>query len=298
MIKKNIVFLLGLSFFLCAATSAETFSLTASLGFQSGKMQEYVYSGGTYVSRIDWQADLVPVADVNFSGDICNVVFGINFLSAFPVKKGSVEDWDWLGLDKSRATNFSSHDLSIQRKVDLEASLGYRFSLEHFRILPRLGFVFRNQKFKASDGYFRYANYIRGEYLNDSVGKNNISGNVLLYEQSFYMPFVSLETEFGISGGLDFLFDCRLYPYVYCDATDNHCIRNVIFYDETQGAGFSLEMELRWKPFSVLTSYEYLECRGGISKYKEEGKSSVRLRSVPGIKSSVASVLFRYRVGF
>lgn len=61
------------------------------------------------------------------------------------------------------------------------------------------------------------------------------------------------------------------------------------------GSGFLFGAELRYKSFSILTNYEFLECKNGISEYKEDGKSAVKLYTVPGIKSSVASVMVRYR---
>ena len=109
------------------------------------------------------------------------------------------------------------------------------------------------------------------------------------------LPFISLEAESKISSSWDLTLSWRCYPYIYCFAVDRHYFRKTDFRDEMYGSGFLLGAELRYKSFSILANYEFLECKNGTSEYKEDGKSSVKLYTVPGIKSSVVSVMARYR---
>lgn len=294
-VKKKFIFALFILFFSCFKFNAETFSFAASVGFQSGKVQEYVYDSGDILSRLDWKTDFIPVANISSRLNIFHVVTDIDFLCALPIKYGTIEDWDWLGEDKTRVTNFSRHDLSVEKKFEIEAKSGYEFVFEKIKLVPQLGLRYRNQKFKAHDGYYQYADYENGEYLNSSIEKKKIKGTGLSYEQQFVLPFISLEAEYKIFSSLDLILNWRCYPYIYCFAVDRHYFRNADFRDAMYGSGFLLGAELRCKSFSILVDYEFLECKNGTSEFKEDGKSAVELYTVPGIKSSVVSIMARYR---
>lgn len=294
-VKKIFFLSLFISFFSCFKFSAETFSFAASVGFQSGKVQEYVYDSGDVLSRLDWKTYFIPVADISSRLNIFHIVTDVDFLCALPIKYGTIEDWDWLGEDKTKATNFSKHDLSVERKFEVEAKSGYEFVFEKIKLVPQFGLRYRNQKFKAHDGYYKYADYENGEYLSSSIERKKINGTGLSYEQQFVLPFISLEAEYKIFSNWNLILNWRCYPYIYCFAVDRHYFRNTDFRDAMYGSGFLFGAELRYKSFSILANYEFLECQNGISEYKEDGKSAVKLYSVPGIKSSVASVMVRYR---
>ena len=85
-------FVLFISFFSCLKFSAETFSFTASVGFQSGKVQEYVYDSGDVLSRLDWKTDFIPVADISSRLNIFHIVTDVDFLCALPIKYGMLPD--------------------------------------------------------------------------------------------------------------------------------------------------------------------------------------------------------------
>lgn len=295
MSKKIFFFIFLISFSFCEKSNSEIFSFAASLGFQSGNVKEYVYDSGEVLSRLDWNTDFIPAAEISSRLDICHAVTDINFLCALPVKLGTIEDWDWLGQDKTRATNFSKHNLYIQRKFEIEVKSGYQFIFEKIKLLPQAGMQYRNQKFKAYDGFFQYADYENGEYFSSSLEKKKIKGTGLSYEQQFFLPFISLEAECKICSDWDLILNWRCYPYIYCFAVDRHYFRNAVFRDAMYGSGFLLGAELRFKSLSVSLNYELLECKNGKSEYKEDGKDSVRLYTVPGIKSSVFSVMASYR---
>ena len=138
-VKKKIIFALFILFFSCFKFNAETFSFAASVGFQSGKVQEYVYDSGDVLSRLDWKTDFIPVANISSRLNIFHVVTDIGFLCALPIKYGTIEDWDWLGEDKTRVTNFSKHDLSVEKKFEIEAKSGYEFVFEKIKLVPQRG---------------------------------------------------------------------------------------------------------------------------------------------------------------
>lgn len=285
---------------------AKLFELSVAGGIRSGEVQEFVYKadGSTY-SRLDWKTPLVPVLNISGRLDIFHAILDLSVNSAIPVKLGSMQDYDWLGTDTSKYTNFSDHNLIINKLYDLEAKLGYDFNLLNFNtpvdlsIIPQIGFLYRNQKFEACDGYYQYASSTSGEYWSSSIEKKYLSGTIITYETASYMPFVSIEAEYDFSSSWRVKQFGRFFPYVYATAIDNHNLRQTEFDDFMKnGLGFSIGAEASWKKFSLSVCYEWFRCKEGSTYQLAIGTNSSYYKesSTPGIKSSVLSVMFSYRI--
>ena len=285
---------------------AKLFELSVAGGIRSGEVQEFVYDKETTVSRLDWKTPLVPVLNISGRLDIFHAILDLSVDSAIPVKLGSMQDYDWLGEDTSKYTNFSDHDLIINKLYDLEAKLGYDFNLLNFNvpvdlsIIPQIGFLYKNQKFEACDGYSQYAD--TGEYWNSSIEKSYFSGTIITYETASYMPFVSIEAEYAVTSSWRIKQFGRFFPYVYATAIDNHYhpSKHTEYTDIMKnGLGFSIGAEASWKKLSLSFFYEWFRCKEGSSYGRNIGTSSDYAkdkRFTPGIKSSVLSVMFSYRI--
>lgn len=302
---KFIVFSSVLFVFLPQFSFAKLFELSVAGGIRSGKIQEFVYDNGTTKSRLDWKTPLVPVLNISGRLDIFHAILDLSVVSAIPVKLGSMQDYDWLGTDTSKYTNFSDHDLIVNKLYDLEAKTGYNFNLLNFNvpvdlsIIPQIGFLYRNQKFEACDGYSQYAD--SGEYWSSSIEKTYFSGTIITYETASYMPFVSLEAEYKIDSSWRVKQFGRFFPYVYATAIDNHYhpSKHTEYTDILKnGFGFSLGTEASWKKLSVSVFYEWFRCKEGSSYDRNIGTSSdySKESTTPGITSSVLSVMVSYRI--
>ncbi len=301
--KKNFIFLFVFLAFLTEASFAKIFEFSASGGIRSSKVQEFVYEDDYTLSRLDWKAPLIPVIGLSGRFDIFHTILDFSVDSAIPVKLGSIQDYDWTGTDKSKNTHFSDHELIVNRLFDLEAKAGYDFNLKNFgvpvdlSIIPQAGFLFRSQKFEAYNGYTQYAG--NGEYWSDSLEKTYISGVGMTYEVASYMPFLSLESEYAIDSFWKVRIFGRFFPYIYSAATDNHILKYVQYNDYMkEGMGFSIGSEAGWKNFSLMFSYEWFKCDEGDTYYRTIGEenSFIESKTTPGVKSSVFSLMFVYKV--
>ncbi len=303
--KKFFIFLFVFLAFFSEASFAKIFELSASGGIRSGKVQEFVYESDYTLSRLDWNTPVIPVFGLSGRFDIFHAIVDLSVDSAIPVKLGSIQDYDWMGTDKSKYTNFSDHELIVNRLCDLEAKVGYDFNLMNFgvpvdlSIIPQIGFLFRSQKYEAYNGYTQYAK--TGEYWSDSIEKTYYSGTGVNYEVASYMPFLSLESEYAIDTSWKVKIFGRFFPYIYSAAKDNHLhdgIRKQFNDYMKNGLGFSVGTEAAWKNFSLQFSYEWFKCKEGDTYYRHIGEENdfVDTGTTPGVESSVFSVMFVYKV--
>ena len=164
---------------------AKVFELSVSGGIQSGKVSEFVYKNDYVLSRLDWNENIAPFISLSGRVDVFHSILDFSIFSAIPVKSGTIEDFDWLGEDKSRYTQYSRHDLYLTKHFNLEAKAGYEFSFYNFTVLPQIGIHYRNQKFEGVDGYLQYS---FGNYFSESFTKTQIKGNCISYEQGILFP--------------------------------------------------------------------------------------------------------------
>lgn len=275
---------------------AKVFELSVSGGIQSGKVSEFVYKNDYVLSRLDWNENIAPFISLSGRVDVFHSILDFSIFSAIPVKSGTIEDFDWLGEDKSRYTQYSSHDLYLTKHFNLEAKAGYEFSFYNFTVLPQIGIHYRNQKFEGVDGYLQYS---FGNYFTESLSKTQIKGNCISYEQGILFPFISLEASYSFCKNWKAKLFGKFYPYVKIDAIDNHFIKLVQYNDfMTNGLGFSVGTEIQFKQFALFFEYEFLKCSTGKTTSRNIGVNSSLSSSqtVPGAESSVFTFSLIYRI--
>lgn len=300
--RKSFVFLFFLAL-LPKFSFAKIFEFSVSGGIRNSKVQEFVYENNYTLSRLDWNAPLIPVLNIAGRLDIFHAILDLSVSSAIPVKLGSIQDYDWQGEDKSKYTNYSNHELIVNRLYDLEAKLGYDFNLLNFgvpvdlSIIPQAGFLYRNQKYEAYNGYTQYAS--SGKYWSDSIEKKYLSGSCLTYDLASYMPFLSLEAEYKVDSSWRMKLFGRYFPYIYAAAIDNHYLRLAQFNDYMEkGFGFSVGTEVSWKKLSFSFCYEWFKCEKGKTQTRTIGNKNDFMdgSTIPGVESSVISLMFTYKI--
>lgn len=271
-------------------------------GTVSDWTHEYVYyEDGEVMSRLDWTSYAAPVVALSGEVSAFHAVLGAGFRIAVPVRCGTMEDWDYLGYDTGRATNYSKSDLIMNKNYALEVSAGYEFLLRGFRILPAAGFSYRNKKLEASGGYLQYGSLdeSNGGYWSEGLKKYDLAGTVITYEQQFFMPFLSLQAEYAFCGNWRAKVFGRWSPSVRCDAIDMHNERMTQFNDFMEGGhGFSLGTEIQYKRVSLSLSYAYAECTDGESSQRNFGHTTYLSDSdsKPGTKEKTVTVLVTYHI--
>jgi outer membrane protease len=250
--RKHSYYIVGILLIIVKTLSAEHNALyDHAFSFISGTLnniaKEYVYEDNKVISRLDWQ-DTKPVPFLQLK-DILRInsfFFEINLLNAIPAQGGIMEDYDFIIPDTMEPSQYSKHDGYLDKHFDLSGELGYSLYLGNWILEPALGFLYRNRKWTASDGYLQYP--ISGPWTGDEP-KQELSGTVISYEQAVWFPMVSLEAEYIIKKIFGLRFTSKYYPYIWAETIDHHFLRDTRFYDTLEGGiGAKAGLVLRYYP--------------------------------------------------
>ena len=280
-----------------------SYGFELSTGFESAFTSEYVYykESGDVMSRLDWNAPFSPKIALGGNLNVFHAVLGADFEITVPIRCGSMEDWDYLKDDHSRATNYSTSDLIVNKNYEFEIKGGYEFLISNFRILPEAGFKYKNQKMEASGGYLQYGSLdsSEGGYWSSNLKKYDLTGTVITYEQQFFMPFVLLNLEYKFLNDWTGKIFFRYYPSIRCDAIDMHNERMTQFNDfMTGGKGFALGTKIQWKDWELSFTYEWLKCDEGNTTQRNFGHTTYLSDSdsEPGTESEIFKLLVTYHI--
>lgn len=292
--------------FFATAEKSENFNwgYSISAGIHSGKTQEFVNASTYTMSRLDWQTYCSPVVQLAGNVNIFHAIIDADFYTVIPLKCGEMEDWDWIGSDHSKATNYSISDLTINKDYQFNVKTGYEFLFKGFRILPEIGFEYRNRKYEANGGYYQYGSMdnSNGGYWSSSLKKYDLYGTVMTYEQQLFMPYVYLDAEYTFCKNWTAKLFGSYIPYIKCDAIDFHCATSTKLYQYNdfmdKGCGFTVGTEIQFKRLSLSAEYEWLKCDSGHTTQRNLANVSdfTEADTTPGTESSMFSVLLTYRI--
>jgi len=235
------------------------FSLCPQTGFFYGHVEEIVYPSNTkapLLSQLLWDmkpvfyygvlTEFSPVRPSKKPGffSTLSLKFGI------PGRSGVMEDRDWMSVENTELTNFSSHD-NIAKEIfllDLSAGVSFRF----FNAMPVRAFVnisYMSFRFHGENGYAKYARSLgQGKYapINDDPVEMSFNnrGKVIGYCQEWFFAAP------GVSAGYCYgdYFSAELYftasPLVLCADLDEHILTKTRYRDYMSG-GWLLEPGLK-----------------------------------------------------
>lgn len=306
---KNKLFLFFIFFntaFFCYAENENIqFGYSLGTGFNSGQTQEFVYSKKDYVlSRLDWKTFCSPLIQLSGNANIYHAIIDADFNIVIPTKCAVVEDWDWLESDHSRATNYSKSDVIINKDYQFDIKAGYEFLAGNFRILPEIGFKYRNKKYEANGGYYQYGSVDdrNDGYWSPELKKYSLHGTVMTYEQQYFMPYLSLDGEYTFCEHWTAKLYGSFIPYIKCDAIDFHCatVSKMYQYNDfmKNGMGFTVGAGIQYKNFSLSAEYEWSRCSSGRTTIRNiaYGTDFAEATSRPGIENSILTVKAIYKI--
>jgi hypothetical protein len=231
-------------------------------------------------------------------------------LSAIPPQSpaGTMRDYDFLLADTSKVSHYSSHDLYLDKHFQLNAAVGYTFSLRNFEIALSVGYVFINRKWTAADGFLQYPK--AGEEWTGSEAEEKAAGTVIAYEQVIHMPFFTV----GIAYKTDvhkIELTGSLSPFMWCNTLDSHFIRAVQFYDQMQGgiggrfeAAYSFYPALRPESgktqrigFRAALGYQFIRDLAGTTASQKIGKTDTAMADNVGYGSKMETDMWRVSLG-
>jgi len=261
----------------CVSASDITFTASTGGGVIYGTARELVfsvYNGQSYTqSELDWELQplITTNATLTMNGP-AGFEASLDVQLGIPWKTGAMSDSDWLNVSYNgddTKTNYSHHDSYTERAILADARIGWTFRLADWvTVAPFLQFGFMDFKWSARDGYLQYPpNWFSGAtkpYPDASTQpKIPVSGTVVIYEQTYYIFALGLDTRFtfgSFGGSVSMAFS----PLVFCNDVDNHLNPSLTYqtdYFDTLSNGFLLEpkvrMEWRLQKSSISLSLAY-----------------------------------------
>ena len=250
------------------------------------------------MSRLDWNAKIIPAIEGEAQFDLFKFIFNVNLNIAFPLQTGDMQDYDWITTTKELGyDNFSTHDLISQKFVNIDFKTGYKIEVPYVNFLPQAGIFYRNVKYEAHGGYGQYS--AEGP-VNDSVLKKKFAGTVLTYEYDVWAPTISLKIDFHLlkNFGWEFGFYGAFIPWLSYRAIDSH-YTTATEYDDTGNGGWGLILgtTVSYKKIIVDFCWEYFEVLTGSTVSSNIGLNSVKHSqlSIPGLDSSLFKISLKYR---
>jgi outer membrane protease len=274
-----------------------TGSVEANFGIMQETAQEIVLTAqnGRLLSHLNWQDQPTPYIEVIGKFEAFNFMLQGSFLSAIPMTdlNGIMEDRDWeCDNNPTKLTTYSRHDTTIDRHYDYSLALGYIWKLWDFRVVPAAGLEYRTRKWTGWNGWQKNPADGSPHYYDGPEWKDG----VISYEQSIWLPFISLEAAYTLMQTIEFSVVYNFTPWLYAEAKDIHFNKahnaykagaNTIYYDllDQGGLGHKVKLAVRYFPESrkfwalVLNGgFAYFKTMPGNSFIKEEDAQLARLR--------------------
>lgn len=221
-------------------SSANPFTVHASIGLHNFTAGEYVYVGSFKLSQLNWKSTGVTVFNGGLDYQIDNLWKVRSKFSVGTGGDGHMVDYDWIyaggtmtgpngdddWTDRSihpdtRLDHYFAGEIAIDREV-------YRDEGSAFHI--GAGFKYSDIKWTAYGGSYIYSSDAPLFYR-DIIGDFTAGEKVISYRQKIPVGFVALSGEhyegaFSISGGL------RGGLSFGIEGIDNHWLRDTDFYDD------------------------------------------------------------------
>jgi len=270
-----------------------------------GGMNEYVFEKGKdhELSRLEWEEHFVPYIDLRTEFEFWNFFTCVSLLTSIPVKSGVMRDYDYMLKDSDALSNFSQHDALFDKHLEIYPEIGWGFDIGILYLGASVGFLYRDRKWTAADGYAQYPP--RGEPWVVTVPKEQLTGAVITYEEILQAPVLALYADISLNKQFKLGFVGNWYPYLDISTTDTHILRKTQFIDKMKGGwGTLLEFSVSYFPkTSDIIGFQFGIGYEGIFPEKGTSKSSnLGLNSWLGedyeIESQIRSNLFWADIGF
>ena len=230
--KKRII--LPLLFVVCCTIFAEQnlYSIQTTIGIMSREVHEYAYQGDSVISRLDWNETTTPFFGINGSVLVNSFLLSINLESAVALKSGSLQDFDFSTSYGGVISQYSQHELYLDKDFSIAGNIKYVVNLASFSLLPKVGYAYRNVKLSAQDGYLQYP---ESGVWDPDAEKTYVQGTLISYEQVIYYPYLGLDINWILSCRFALTFITSYGFNVCIDSVDSHYSRALRFCDSMRG---------------------------------------------------------------
>jgi len=235
--------------------SSYVFSTGTKFGMFFGQTEEIVYPPLSHkaelLSQLLW--DVKPVFYYGLTLDFSRAqpMIQLGFFANISLKNGvsggsgNMEDRDWMSVESTALTHFSTHDNVTNEVFLFDFSTGVSFPIKHIFLLKTyLTVSYMRYNFSAQYGYATYARYLEdGMYASIYDNPNYISfaewEKVINYTQRWFItaPGVSLGYYFNNNRSFAEL-SFQISPLIICNDLDEHLISMRQYRDYMRGGIF------------------------------------------------------------
>ena len=209
------------------------FSFGTQFGFIHGQALEIVYSepgqtASEILSELTWE--MKPVFYYGFYLDFGRIDLmskpgffaSVSFKAGVPSDTGVMEDRDWMSKENADLTHFSSHTNKTHEFLSVDAAVGASIPvMTYFYLKPFLSGSWMRFSFAARDGYWSYP-----------ASSGSFEGeNVCNYRQDWYLLAAGISIGTNILYPFSFDISFQISPITYCQAVDEHLMRNETYLD-------------------------------------------------------------------
>ena len=231
-------------------------SISPEMGMYFGQIREHVFDfDGTeryLMSRLDWDIDPMPFCGIKVGLDVFkHLELKADGRIGYTGRCGQMQDYDWMGSDKTKNTHYSWHENYLENYVAFSAQIGWKINLKEGALLtPSLMIRGENFYFSGWNGYSQYAWDNKVEYWHEDLLKKDMTGNVISYRQNRFFGDVGWNLSVPVTSHFMFSYSFFLGIYHYITGHDFHNLREDEFLDVIYGYGLSeviFHMNLTYK---------------------------------------------------
>ena len=224
-----------------AATMMPGIQLEGALGLLNGSSTELVYRDGKKLSQLDWEIENVPIIKLGATRDINEQLTFKGGLWSVMNDDGDahMEDRDWLTPNQSSPSDISIHpDTKLRNAYEIDLNATYWLAINsNYRMGALVGYQYNQFKWDGIGGTYRYNNGANVGAFSNIV--------VIDYKQEFQVFYLGFAGEYNIDRS-EFFAQVKWSPLVDAKGVDNHRLRNLTFYEQSNGDSDFVSLTLNY----------------------------------------------------
>lgn len=283
-------------------------ALRVGVGMMSGMSHEIVYdTDGRKLSELKWEIENVIIGGAELCVTLADwAEFNIGVWSNINEGYGEMDDRDWLDSGNPEWTDWSHHNVDLERAVMVDVNFNFRLWYNDWMALK---FIVGGHH-DSFEWYDRGSRYI---YSSDPTGGGfrDLSGTLpaggIDYSQWFYVPYIGLGLDFAY-GDWSMKLHALRGAYGYGKGEDFHNFRSVQglkfvdeFYDmEYLNVGGELDYLIE-EDFRVYLSVDYQRYDREIGEARVEDLATgaeATFNDAAGIRHEAMAVMVGFNVEF
>jgi len=224
-------------------------SIGPQFGFTHGQVLELVYPEYTpspLLSELRWDVKPMVFYGANINFGRIDPMKALGFFASFSIKAGVpgdtgiMEDRDWMSMENTSLTHFSSHTNKTNKFYSLDAEAGISIPvLSLFYTKPFISASMMHFSFTGRDGYVKYARQKQDNPaayypIDDRPDTYTLSGDCINYTQDWLLFAFGFKLGRQLPANFSFDLSFQISPISFCVGIDEHIARKIIFHDVTR----------------------------------------------------------------